>query len=242
MPKGFGFKERVIHKVSELPPIDKVLQKRAEWFTKETGIERYLKKDGQYMDVGTGKGHITQQIMASMAKAGNPLKAFYGIDIADKPLHKVQRREAERLRSQGTSSISKENPMGFVWASSEALPFRDKSLDGVSCIFSIHHMSKEKVDEVMAELKRVIKIDGNIFIAEDLVESPEQREITEKIDRKLNFESADKEHNYKSDEEWAEYFRELGLEVIERRFFESKSKDGVVHHGFYALKLAHPEG
>ena len=128
--------------------------------------------------------------------------------------------------------------MGFVWATSEALPFKDRSLDGVSCVFSIHHMDKEKLDEVMGELKRVLKDDGNIFIAEDLVETPEQRHVTEKIDRKLNFESADAQHNYKSDQEWAEYFDSQGLEIVERKFFESESKDGTVTHGFYVLKFS----
>ena len=236
MPRDFGFKEKVVHAAAEIWPVDFVLQKRAEWFLENSGIERHLKSGGQYLDVGTGKGHITQRILADMEKAGTPLKGYYGIDIADKPLNKVQKRESKRRK---TPLAENENPMGFVWATSDALPFKDGSLDGVSYIFSIHHMDKETMDRVLQEAKRVIKKNGNIFIAEDLVDTKdkEQRQITEERDRLLNLESKDEEHNYKGDQEWKEYFESIGLEVTANEFFDSQTKKGPIHHGFYTLQL-----
>lgn len=105
----FGFKEKLLNKFSELPSIDKILQKRAEWVINETGIETHLKEGGRYLDVGTGKGHITQRILEDMEEQNSPLNVYYGIDIADKPLKKVQRREQVRQED-----ISSKNPMNFM--------------------------------------------------------------------------------------------------------------------------------
>lgn len=225
-----------MHALSELSPIDKMLRERAEWFIDKTGIEQYLKKDGQYLDVGTGKGHITQRLLEDMEKADKPLKAYYGIDVADKPLKKTQKRELARQKKTSTAS-SEKNPINFSWAAAEALPFADKSLDGVSFDFAIHHMDKARIDESIEEAKRVLKDGGHIFIAEDLVDSEAQRRLTEEVDRKLNWESKKEEHNYRSDEEWEQYFNAMGLEIVEKKIFESPSKKGPIRHGFYVLKL-----
>lgn len=237
MPEKFGFREQVMHKASEISPVDKALQKRAEWIIEETGVENFLQEGGRYLDVGTGKGHITQRILEDMEKSGKPLKMYAGIDVADKPLAKVQKRERAR-KDMGTAVKSdEENSMNFVWASADALPYGEGSFDGASFFFSIHHMNKENIDQAIEEAKRVIKKDGKIFITEDLVGDEEQRKITEEVDRKLNWESEDEEHNYRSDEEWEKYFASKGLEVVEKKFFESQSKKGPIKHGSYVLKL-----
>ncbi|MEK7664556.1 MAG: class I SAM-dependent methyltransferase [Patescibacteria group bacterium] len=230
-PREFGFKERLMNVVSEPWFVDGALQKRAEWFIKNSGIEKYLKTGGQYLDVGTGKGHITQRILEDMEKAGNALSAYYGIDNADRPLKKVQKREAKR---KGIPISKDNNPMNFSFNSADALPFQDGSLDGVSYIFAIHHMDKDMTDKVMQEAMRVLKPDGNIFIAEDIVDSEEQRQRTAKRDDQLNWGKG--EHNYKSDQDWEKYFDELGLEVAGRNFFESETKKGSIPHGFYVLR------
>ncbi len=234
-PESFGFKEQVLHLSSDwVLGVDKWLEDRAKWFIENSGMEKYLKEGGQYLDVGTGKGHITQHVLADMEKSGTPLRGYYGVDVAAKPSNKVQKRESKR---KNKPLAENKNPMNFLWATAEALPFADKSLDGVSYIFSIHHMDKDATNRVVQESKRVIKKDGYIFIAEDIVDTEEQREITEKRDRQLNWESKDSEHNYKSDEDWEKYFNEMGLEIVERNFFESESKKGTVPHAFYALRL-----
>lgn len=237
MPEQFGFKEQVMHKASEISPVDKALQKRAEWIIEETGVENFLQEGGRYLDIGTGKGHITQRILEDMEKNSKPLKMYAGIDVADKPLQKVQKRERAR-KDMGTAVKSaEENPMIFSWASADALPYGEGSFDGASFFFSIHHMNKVDIDKAIEEAKRVIKKDGKIFITEDLVADEAQRKITEEVDRKLNWESEKEEHNYRSDEEWEKYFEEKGLEVVEKRFFESQSKKGPIKHGSYILKL-----
>jgi len=98
-------------------------------------------------------------------------------------------------------------------------------------------MNKADIDNAFKEAKRVIKQDGRIFIAEDIVNSEEQRPITEEMDRILNVESKKIEHNYKSDEDWKKYFADNGLELVDEKFFQSDYKKGSVQHGFYVLKL-----
>lgn len=93
------------------------------------------------------------------------------------------------------------------------------------------------MDKVFEETKRVIKQDGYIFIAEDLVETEDQRRITEEIDRELNWESKDTEHNYKGDREWEKYFDDMELKLVDKKLFQSQSKKGPIQHGFYVIKL-----
>lgn len=225
-----------MHRVSEFSPVDKALRKRADWIISETGVEDDMTEGGHYLDVGTGKGHITQQILTDMEQKEAPLGSYSSIDIGDKPLKKVQKRERKRLQQVGVVENTK-NPMGFAWASAESLPYKSDSLDGVSFFFSIHHMDKDDLNEVITEAKRVLKKDGLIFIAEDIVEIEEQRKITEERDRKVNWEGNDKEHSYKSNNEWKKYFEENGLEVVRSTFFQTDDKKGTIQHGFYVLKL-----
>jgi len=235
MPREFGFKENLMHKSSELWLVDEALQNRAEWFIENSGIERYLKAGGRYLDVGTGKGHITQRVLEDMEKAGTPLAGYYGIDVADKPLKKVQGRESARLEKI-TKTDQGKNPMGFAWANADALPFPDGSLDGASYVFSVHHMNREMTDKVLQEAKRVTNKDGYIFIAEDLASAEDQEQMrrTAERDDRLNWGKG--EHNYKSDEEWKKYFDETGLELVANEFFESETKKGPIPHGFYVLR------
>ncbi len=223
--------------VSEFSPVDKALRKRADWIISATGVEDDMTEGGHYLDVGTGKGHITQQILTDMEQKEAPLGSYSSIDIADKPLKKVQKRERKRLQQVGVVENTK-NPMGFAWASAEALPYKSDSLDGVSFFFSMHHVDKDELDEIINEAKRLIKKEGGrIYIAEDLVETEEQRQITEDVDRKVNWEDKDAEHSYKNNKEWEEYFNQMGLEVVRSTFFETEEKKGTIQHGFYVLKL-----
>jgi ubiquinone/menaquinone biosynthesis C-methylase UbiE len=207
-------------------------QKRAEWFIAETNIKKYLKKGGQYLDIGTGRGHIVERILSDMEKNKKPLKSYACIDLSSKPARLVQKREGKRKHAEGN------NPLNFSLASGAHLPFRDQAMDGVSITFALHHMPLEVIDDSINEAKRVIKKDGLIFITEDTVGSEEQREITLRADRLLNFEGIDEVHNYRSIEEWERYFDKRGLEVVDRRGFSSKLPAvGIVPHHFLVLKL-----
>ena len=240
----FSFKQKLAHLALEFPPLERGLQHRADNFITTTGIENYLEKGGLYLDVGIGRGHIVQRILEVMANKGKSLKGYFGIDIGDKPHRKVQRRELERQMKETSDTeekkISQKNPIGFAWATAERLPFAGKSFDGISLIFSLHHMSEDTIDAVIQEAKRVIKADGYIFVAEDIPETEGERKFTEDMDRRNNLERRNAQHYYKSDQEWEEYFKEKGFEVVNKKDFKTKYNESFVRHGFYALKIKRP--
>lgn len=238
MSENFGWKEKIIHAISELPPVDRFLRERAKEIITQTRVKEYLKDGGSYLDVGTGKGHIIELIENDLKNEGRQIKTA-SIDVGDKPLRRVQKRMGETRERE-----SEKNPMDFMWAQAENLPFRENSFDGVSFFFALHHMSMQDIDKALREAIRVTHEGENtrIFVAEDLVETAEQRSFTEEMDRKVNLEGKDEEHNYRSDKEWEDYFSSLGLKVVDRNFFESKYKGGVVKHGFYVLGKAGSQG
>jgi ubiquinone/menaquinone biosynthesis C-methylase UbiE len=106
-------------------------------------------------------------------------------------------------------------------------------MDAATFFFVFHHIDENRHDQVMNEMKRVLKPDGRIFIAEDLVDSEEERQLVEKIDRRVNFETSNEvPHHYKNTEEWISFFSAHGFEV-ERTHEEKPEK---VRHGFFVLK------
>jgi len=237
-PRDFGVIKETIHRVQEIVPIlkgavDDSLENRAGELIEKMGIEDYLKKDGQYLDVGTGKGHIIQRILADMEKSGNPLRGYYGIDVGDKPLEQVQKRELAR---QGDSVANKDNPMNFAWATAEELPFGDEMLDGVSFDFSLHDLNQKHMSEALSEAKRVIKPDGRIFVTEDITDSAEEMATARSRDKMLNLKIDNDKSNFKSEQEWDDYFDQMGLEIVAKRPF-TEDKNPKVKHAFYVLKL-----
>ena len=55
------------------------------------------------------------------------------------------------------------------------------------------------------------------------------------MDRKLNWESKEDEHAYRSESEWEEYFNQLGLKIEDKQMFASEAKSGAIPHAFYVL-------
>jgi hypothetical protein len=81
-----------------------------------------------------------------------------------------------------------------------------------------------------------LKPDGIIFVAEDLVDNEQEQRVTESIDRRLNLEIAEGPHEYRSADDWKEFFRGYGFEMIRER----EVKPDKVRHGFFALKRVSP--
>jgi len=109
----------------------------------------------------------------------------------------------------------------------------DGSMDGITLNFVLHHIDAKNHAAVFAELRRVLKPDGNLFVAEDLADSEQEAKIVEAADRRINMEiAAEATHNYRSRQEWHEFFRQHGFEVAE----DHETKPGKVRHGFFVLK------
>ncbi len=216
---------------NELRPIDKWLDERGDWLMDQAKIREYLRpmiqENGEKIKVlcdGAGKGHEMDWI-------GSVLE---GVDVTsldpnDFWTKKVQERAA-------TPNQFGENTYTYLPSSvrAEALSgIEDGSLDAATMFFVLHHMDSQKHDQALKELNRVLKLGGLVFIAEDVVETVQERTTAEAMDRALNAEVVKKSpHNYQSGEEMKALFEKYGFRV--REYNEIKPEK--VKHGFFVLE------
>jgi ubiquinone/menaquinone biosynthesis C-methylase UbiE len=233
-PRRKGLKETLMREVS-IGPIDAALEKRAQWMVKAAGIQEALAPKIAYrgeprfgqvergvsvLCVGAGKGHEMDEIDAML-----PGSEVVGVDPHDyqtRPVEKRLKTLAHDARYLPETS-SAENLQDVA----------DASMDGAALFFVLHNIDASRHEGVMKELARVLKPDGRLFVAEDLVEDEAERKNAEKIDRRLNLDyvkGAPKA--FKSEAEWSEFFRAHGFE------FETshEEKSDKVRHGFFVLK------
>ena len=177
---------------THIGPVDKFLIKRAEWMIDELKLQSYLapkikfasesdwlagkvEQGVQVLFVGAGKGHEMDE--ADMLLPGSTM---IGVDPHDYQSRPVQNR-LETLAHDAHYLPETE--------SAEHLSsIEDKSMDGITFNFVLHHIDPSKYETVMGEMQRVLKDDGYIFIAEDLVDSEEEKKLVEKVDRRINLE------------------------------------------------------
>ena len=235
-PKRHGLRETVIRALTRGPG-DEALKDRAEWMVEELHIGMYLAPRIRYKEpgvlkpnnveqgvfvvsIGAGKGHEMDEMDAIL-----PGSTIVGLDPDDYMTVPV----AERLRSLAHDSV-------YLDEHSRAEHMRgipDGSADGVTLNFVLHHIDRQTHGRVFDEIRRVLKPDGYIFIAEDLVDSADEKRIVESEDRKINFEiAAEAPHEYRSVEQWREFFDVHGFEIVENH----EVKPQKVRHGFFVLR------
>ncbi|MEM6724546.1 MAG: methyltransferase domain-containing protein, partial [Bacteroidota bacterium] len=102
-----------------------------------------LKKDGHYLDIGSGTGNYTIAL-------NNKGYSFTGIEPAVTMIEKAK----------GASK-------SIIWkrASAEAIPLTDAAVDGVMAIFTIHHWAN--LSKGFLEVARVLKPGGRLLILTD---------------------------------------------------------------------------
>ncbi|MFZ6014981.1 MAG: class I SAM-dependent methyltransferase [Patescibacteria group bacterium] len=237
-PHRYGMRERIIRLGSIFKVVDKALQQRAEWMIQETGVQKYLAPKIVYKEpgvlkpnnvergvsvlcIGAGKGHEMDEIDQLL-----PGSEVIGIDPHDYMTAPV----ADRLENLAHAS----SYLGEHFRADHLEGIEDNSMDGITFNFVLHHIDQQSHERVLAEIKRVLKRDGYVFIAEDLADDAEEAEFVEKIDKKVNMEICDgAPHNYRSAEEWIHFFAENGFEVVESHEIKPQS----VRHGFFVLRL-----
>lgn len=232
--KRHDFGPKFIREVS-IGPVDKALQKRAEWMIGSSKIQEYLAPQIKYTDrlagkveeglkiacVGAGKGHEMDEIDSVL-----PGTEIIGIDPHDYKTRPVKKR-LDTLAHNSTylpETASAENLEGI----------QDNSLDAVTLYFVLHHTEEKNQDIIFNEVKRVLKDRGKVFVAEDLVNDEEEKKKVEKIDRVLNVEIKDAPHNYRNTEEWQAFFKKHGFNILEA----NEEKPDKVRHGFFVLEKA----
>ena len=104
------------------------------------------------MDVATGAGGFIDTLM----KTFKDYDSFVGIDYWPSAPSRKEMESAKR-RFVG-------KPVRFLKMNAEHLEFEDESFDTVCMSHSLHHL--DKIDRVLAEMKRVLKNGGNFIMQE----------------------------------------------------------------------------
>jgi len=103
---------------------------------------------GKVLDVATGSGDFIDSLM----KALKDYDCFVGIDISKKDLESAKKRFTDQ-------------PVKLMEMNAESLEFDDNSFDMVCMAYSLHHL--DRIDKVLAEMRRVLKPGGNLIIQEE---------------------------------------------------------------------------
>jgi ubiquinone/menaquinone biosynthesis C-methylase UbiE len=103
---------------------------------------------GKVLDVATGSGDFVDTLM----KALKDYDCFVGIDISAKDLESAKKR----FRDQSVELME---------MNAESLQFDDNYFDTICMAYSLHHL--DRIDKVLAELRRVLKRGGNLIIQEE---------------------------------------------------------------------------
>ncbi|MFA6429237.1 MAG: class I SAM-dependent methyltransferase [Patescibacteria group bacterium] len=235
-PKRHGIKETLMRAVTR-GPVDKALTQRAEWMVEELKVGRYLapkitykepgvlkpnnvEKGVTVVSIGSGKGHEMDEM--DMILPGSNVIGLDPDDYMTKPV-------SERLRTLAHNAeyLQEHNRAEHM------ADIVDASADGVTFNFVLHDIDAARHDRIFDEVKRVLKKDGYLFIAEDLVDSKQEKVVAEREDRKLNIDLSTKSpQNYRSATEWEAFFQKHGFEVVENH----EVKPGKVRHGFFVLR------
>jgi len=172
------------------------------------------------VSVGSGKGHEMDEM--DMLLPGSTILGLDPDDYMTTPVEnrlKTLAHDSRYLDVHNRAEDMKDIP--------------DASADGMTFNFVMHHIDASQHEQIFKEIHRVLKKDGYLFMAEDLVDSEEEKKTVEREDRKINMEiSAESPHNYRSVPEWNAFFRKHGFEVVEQH----EVKPGKVRHGFFVLR------
>ena len=115
-------------------------------------VDQALLQPGEkVLDVGCGTGGVTIPAKLRVGKTGE----VKGIDPSPEMIA-VARRKASRARLEIDFRI------GVI----ESLPFPDETFDAVTSSMMMHHLPKHIQVKGLSEIKRVLKPDGRLLIAD----------------------------------------------------------------------------
>jgi len=107
-----------------------------------------LVSGGKVLDIATGSGDFIDTLMKTL----RDYDCFVGIDISKKDLGSAKKRFRDK-------------PVKLMEMNAESLEFDDDSFDTVCMAYSLHHL--ERIDNVLAEMHRVLKPGGVLIIQEE---------------------------------------------------------------------------
>lgn len=200
------------------------LEKRAEIMADRSGanevIENFGSEEIRIVDVGGGKGHIMREIIKS-----NPDKEIKiaEIDLSDYASEKVsESKEGEKMDS--------------VFGEGENMPIKDKSVEIAAAYFTFQELDNDQQNEILEEIKRVIKDNGRIIIVDEPPQEKQKGVVARSKNILRNLKVS--KFNLHSDEEWKKFFEENGLEVENFRIFGDDKENEKKQFISYVLKKA----
>lgn len=197
--------------IADLPIYKKLSGLRSKALA--TKVASYLTPDSKVMDFGCGNMYTAKEIIRL-----KPGVKIVGLDIVE---------------DQNLQLDKNDHNLSFVQSGSQILPFEDESFDHVLALACLHHT--EFPEKYVEELKRVIKKDGTIIIAEEMYTSLLDKLYISGSDFLLNKlkEDIPVPLNFRSHKHYGQVFKGLGLKVIHKssiRLFPN-----FMHHYVYVL-------
>jgi len=174
------------------------------WFqyTQQLAIDNLtLEPDSRVLDVGCGTGHAALTLAPLL-----PEGLACGMDISSAMVAAARGKASSEIRDR----------VGFVQASSAALPYGGERFDQVMCTNSFHHYPDPL--HALAEMKRVLRPAGQLVIFEN---APDLSLYAKLWDRVLRL--IEQGHvRYYASRELGEMIRESGFEDVDLRVLRNE--------------------
>lgn len=103
--------------------------------------------NARIVEAGCGAAHLARELLGR-----HPGAEVVGIEVDERQLAKNLLAPVERLR--------------FEKASAQAMPFADASFDGALMLKSLHHVPMPLMDQALAEVARVLRPGGWLYVSE----------------------------------------------------------------------------
>jgi ubiquinone/menaquinone biosynthesis C-methylase UbiE len=125
-----------------------------------------LKPGLHFLDIGCGTGWAVRYVAGRLGDRGR----FYGLDISPRMI------ETAAARSVGCDNVH------FLVGNAELLPLDSNIFDCVLCTNSFHHYLNPA--RALAEMRRVLKDGGRVYIVDLTAEGPFMRFIDGRVRKK----------------------------------------------------------
>ena len=109
--------------------------------------------DARLVEAGCGAAHLARELVSRYLTT-----EVVGIEVDERQLSKNLLAPAERLR--------------FEMAGAQAMPFPDAAFDGALMLKSLHHVPVALMDQALAELARVLRPGGWLYVSEPVYAGP----------------------------------------------------------------------
>jgi ubiquinone/menaquinone biosynthesis C-methylase UbiE len=105
------------------------------------------------VELGCGAARLARELLER-----HPDAELVGLEVDERQLAKNLAAPQERLQ--------------FVGAGAEAIPFPDARFDGALMLKSLHHVPMERMADALAEIRRVLRPDGWLYVSEPVYGGP----------------------------------------------------------------------